>query len=263
MTNVYKLEVMIIDHDGIGEACVKAAIEDARYPNRCIAPSVQSIEVRDIGEWSDDHPLNLRSTADAEFDRLFHADLAQPSHVPDGWKLMPIDPAWEIIEAAFAGRVEVQCVTTQMKARAYMKWGAEQEPFARIAYEAQTGELVQESGFTYLPDLAAGCSVDGFIDGDRLGIVEYKCPISTTHIEYLLGGKLPPKYEPQVTHNMFVTGAQFCDFASFDPRMPEHLQLFIFRVERDDEKMASYEIALRAFLAEVDSLYDRLNKWAD
>jgi len=106
-----------------------------------------------------------------------------------------------------------------------MKWGTEQEPFARIAYEAQTGELVQESGFTYLPDLAAGCSVDGFIDGDRLGIVEYKCPISTTHIEYLLGGKLPPKYEPQVTHNMWVTGAQFCDFASFDPRMPPHLQL--------------------------------------
>ncbi len=143
-----------------------------------------------------------------------------------------------------------------------MKWGTENEPLARIAYEAETGELVQESGFTYLHDMPVGCSVDGFIDGDRLGIVEYKCPLSATHIEYLLGGKLPSAYEPQVLHNMWVTGAAYCDFASFDPRLPEHLQLFIVRVDRDEEKMKAYESELIAFLVEVAQLHDKLSKRA-
>lgn len=101
-----------------------------------------------------------------------------------------------------------------------MLWGTEHEPYARMAFEAETGELVQEAGFAYLPDVAAGCSVDGFV-GD--GIFEAKCPKSATHIKYLMADKLPAEYVPQVTHNLWVTGAAFADFVSFDPRMPEDL----------------------------------------
>ena len=68
---VIKLEITVIDHDRIGADGVKDAIENTRYPNRCIAPHVRSVEVRDIGEWRDDHPLNSTKTADDELQRLF------------------------------------------------------------------------------------------------------------------------------------------------------------------------------------------------
>lgn len=68
---VYKLEVMVIDHDQIGEQGIKETLESTHYPNHCVLPRVKNVEVRDIGEWRDDHPLNLRDSADAEYRRLF------------------------------------------------------------------------------------------------------------------------------------------------------------------------------------------------
>lgn len=68
---VYQLTIRVIDHDDVGAEGIKSVIENARYPNRCIRPEVASVLVRDIGEWSDDHPLNRRSTAEAEWGRLF------------------------------------------------------------------------------------------------------------------------------------------------------------------------------------------------
>jgi len=142
-----------------------------------------------------------------------------------------------------------------------MEWGTAQEPFSRMAFEAATGLLVQEAGFAYLPDIQAGCSVDGFIDDDgRKGLFETKSPKSATHVNYLLAGRLPPQYEPQVTFNMWITGARFADFASFDPRMPEGLQLFRIRVERDDKRIAEIQDEVTAFLAEVDTLVAKLNE---
>jgi len=79
---VFKLEIYVVDMDEVGADGIKDVIENARYPNRCIAPEVKSIEVRDIGEWTDDHPLNITSTADAELARLF----ATPSPAPKGEK---------------------------------------------------------------------------------------------------------------------------------------------------------------------------------
>jgi predicted phage-related endonuclease len=140
-----------------------------------------------------------------------------------------------------------------------MIWGTEQEPYARIAYEAATGSLVREAGFAYLPDIMAGCSVDGFVED---GILECKCPKSATHINYLLAGKVPPAHEPQINHNLWITGAQFADFVSFDPRLPEHLQFFHIRVRRDESTIKAHEAEVLAFLAEVDSVVDRLNKRA-
>lgn len=68
---VHKIEIMVIDFDKVGAKEIKEVIENTRYPNRCINPHVKSIQTVDIGEWDDDHPLNYRATADAEYQRLF------------------------------------------------------------------------------------------------------------------------------------------------------------------------------------------------
>lgn len=144
-----------------------------------------------------------------------------------------------------------------------MQWGTEQEPFARMAYEIATSAIVKEAGFAYLPEIAAGCSVDGFIDdGGVMGLLECKCPKSATHIGYLQAGKLPSTYEPQILHNMWVTGAEFADFVSFDPRLPENLQLFRIRVVRDEAKIKAHEAEVMLFLSEVADLETQLRKRA-
>lgn len=144
-----------------------------------------------------------------------------------------------------------------------MRWGTEQEPYARMAYESATGNLVSEMGFIYLLDVMAGCSLDGLIEeGGGTGIFEAKCPSSATHVEYLTAGKLPSEHKPQVIHNVYITGADFADFVSFDPRMPEKLQLFKVRWERNDVEIAEYEAELKAFLAETEALYKRLTELA-
>lgn len=137
-----------------------------------------------------------------------------------------------------------------------MRAGKENEPFARLAYEAQTGELAQEAGFAYLPNMAAGCSVDGFIGDD--GILECKCPNHANHIEYLQRCRIPPEYVPQVTHNLYVTGRQWVDFVSYNPQMPEYAQLLIVRMDRSEAGLPAYELALNKFLGEVGALEEWL-----
>jgi hypothetical protein len=90
------------------------------------------------------------------------------------------------------------------------------------------------------------------------GIIEIKCPKSATHIQYLLDNKVPSKYIPQITHNLWITGAHWADFISFDPRLPEHLQLFICRVNAADLDLATYAEKACAFLAEVETLTNQL-----
>lgn len=146
-----------------------------------------------------------------------------------------------------------------------IQWGKEQEPFSRMAYELQRDLTIEESGFVYLPDLAAGTSVDGFIvDNGRRGFWESKSPKSKNHYAYIKGGVLPAEHTPQVIHGFYVTGAEFCDFQSFDPRMPEKLQTFIVRVEREEvaTQIADYERALLQFLLEVDAEEQQLRRLA-
>jgi hypothetical protein len=174
-------------------------------------------------------------------------------------------------EAAARRNYRVQVVTERLSGQPAeegyvsddMAWGTLQEPFARMAYESATGNVVQEAGFAYLSDIAAGCSVDGFVeDGGRFGLLEVKCPKTATHIDYLLGNALPSKYEPQILHNLWVTGAEFADFVSFDPRLKENLRFFCIRVERDEAKITAHEQAVLKFLAEVDELEQRLMRRA-
>lgn len=134
-----------------------------------------------------------------------------------------------------------------------MQRGTEQEPYARMAFEDSTGLFVSESGFVFLPDIMAGCSVDGFIkDAGKLGLWESKSPKSFTHINYIKAGILPEEYRPQVIHNMWITDAEFADFFSYDSRMPEELQCFHVRIWRDDKEIKEHEQAVLRFLDEVE-----------
>lgn len=137
-----------------------------------------------------------------------------------------------------------------------MQWGNEQEPASRMAYERIRGLDITQSGFVYLPTIAAGTSVDGFVeDAGRRGFWESKSPKSKNHYAYLRGGVLPTEYAPQVVHGFWVTAADFCDFQSFDPRMPEKLQTFITRIERAavEKQIEAHERAVLQFLMEVDA----------
>jgi putative phage-type endonuclease len=140
---------------------------------------------------------------------------------------------------------------------AAMAWGTEQEPAARGAYEARTGLLVQETGFVPHPTIpGAGASPDGLVGDD--GLVEIKCPNTATHIETLLGGSTALKYRDQMMMQMACTGRQWCDFVSFDPRMPANMQLFVVRVLRDDKAIAEMEDEIRKFLAEMEAKLAKL-----
>ena len=139
---------------------------------------------------------------------------------------------------------------------AAMEWGTEQEPFARMAYEAHTGTFVKEEGFVDHPTIEGfGCSPDGII-GE--GLIEIKCPNTATHIETVLENKAPSKYIPQMQCQMACTGAKWCDFVSFDPRVPEDLQLFVVRVDRDQEYIDAMEVEVKQFLSEVLDLFNQL-----
>jgi predicted phage-related endonuclease len=129
--------------------------------------------------------------------------------------------------------------------------GREKEPLAVGVYEAETGSIVQRCGFVSADDLPVGCSLDGYID-DFVGIVEMKCPNSATHLEYMRGGTVPSEYMAQVRHNVWVTGAKWADFVSFDDRFPEDLQLFRVRIAREDLELPAYEDEVMRFLAEVN-----------
>ena len=147
---------------------------------------------------------------------------------------------------------------TEMFSNAAMEWGTEQEPHARAAYSAKTGELVEEVGFIPHHNIpGSGASPDGFV-GDA--IVEFKAPNTATHLEYVLAGKPPEKYVTQMQWQMAVTGAPWCDFVSYDPRLPEHLQLLIVRVPRDETRIAELETEVRKFLAELDEKVKQLEK---
>lgn len=132
-----------------------------------------------------------------------------------------------------------------------MVWGTEQEPNARAAYEAKTGELVVETGFVPHPTIAeSGASPDGLIGLD--GLIEIKCPNTATHIETLLRGDIPNKYMLQMQWQMACTEREWCDFVSYDPRMPENMQLWIKRVQIDRPWLLTIEREVRKFLEELD-----------
>jgi len=140
---------------------------------------------------------------------------------------------------------------------AAMQWGTEKEPQARAAYEFMTDATVIEVGFIdhpHIPD--SGCSPDGLVGDD--GMVEIKCPNTTTHIETLLSGNIDGKYLKQMQFQMACSGRKWCDFVSFDPRMPAEMQLFVKRIDAVRDDVTLIENAINLFLAEVEGTVSKL-----
>lgn len=204
--------------------------------------------------------MNMQSTEAWMLDRCGHATASRLSDVMAKIKTG---------EAATRRKYRIQVVTERLTGRpspsyqsAAMLWGTQTEPEARMAYEAERGVIVRETGFIKHPTLEwFGASPDGLIADD--GMLELKCPESTTHIEWMDGGKVPAEHVPQIQGQMAVTGRQWVDFASYDPRLPEGLQLFIVRVPRDDDYIKGLEAGVVGFLSEVDAVITKLLRRAD
>lgn len=137
----------------------------------------------------------------------------------------------------------------------YMEQGAEREVDATGQYEALTGQPVFSVGFLQHPELAAGVSLDGYVGElkEPEGIIEIKCPIPATHLEYLETGVVPGDYLKQITHALWITGAQWCDWMSFNPDFPEPLRSKVVRVMAEWIDLPAYDGLVRAFLREVDA----------
>lgn len=156
-----------------------------------------------------------------------------------------------------------QLVTERLTGRAQdsfvsvdMQRGIDVEPLAKAAYQA-SHELTDDVGFVKHPLIRwFGASPDALVGTD--GLVEIKCPRSTTHLEYIQAGKPPTKYIPQMLAQLSCTQRKWVDFVSFDDRFPEHLQLFVVRFEPTAEDIEKFENKVKEFLSEVDNLMEKL-----
>jgi putative phage-type endonuclease len=148
---------------------------------------------------------------------------------------------------------------TESFTNAAMAWGVENECFARSKYESVFNLFVEEVPFINHPTIEwFGASPDGLVGSE--GLLEIKAPNSKQHIKYLNDGKPPSKYIPQMMSQMACTGRKWCDFVSFDPRMPEGLDFFVVRLERDEEYIKAMEAEVQQFLNEVEAELSQLRK---
>lgn len=156
---------------------------------------------------------------------------------------------WQLVTERING-VPVDSPTSQA-----MAWGSDVEPFARQAYEAETGNVVEECGFIKRPDLPwVGVSVDGLVDAD--GTIEMKCPKdSVVHMQTWANG-VPEEHYAQIQGGLWVTGRMWCDFISYDPRAAEPARLYVKRVHRDPAFIDNLAEQVKTFLADVDRMTD-------
>lgn len=142
-----------------------------------------------------------------------------------------------------------------------MRWGKEQEPFARAAYEVAADVLVDQVGLVLHPSIdRAAASPDGIVGPD--GVLEIKAPKTATHLQYLLDARVPPKYEPQIMWQLACTGRAWADFVSYDPRLPEKMRLFVARLPRNEERIKELEREVIGFLVDVDRMLETVRRFA-
>ena len=169
---------------------------------------------------------------------------------------------WGASRANLRAKLVVERLTGQQEesfTSAAMQWGVDKEEKARTAYSFLTGRNVVEVGLYKHPTIIGShASPDGLVDDD--GCLEIKCPNSATHIETLKSNQVAHKYLLQMQWQMACADRQWCDFVSFDPRMPDHLMLYVQRIERDNDMLATLESEVRVFLAEVDEDVKALSK---
>jgi putative phage-type endonuclease len=151
---------------------------------------------------------------------------------------------WQLVCERLTGLKEETYTNTSMET------GTEREPLARAAYEHLKGVFVTEVGFIPHPNIEmAGASPDGIVED---GLIEIKCPGQNAHGQTLLSKKAPTKYIPQMQMQMASTNTNWCDFVSYNPTFPDHLQLVVVKVVRDPEYILNMEAEIIKFLAEVD-----------
>lgn len=158
-------------------------------------------------------------------------------------------------------RAEIVCETLTGRAADHyvspaMQWGIDNEIFARNAYEVEVAS-VELVGFALHDTVKKlGASPDGLVGDD--GLAQFKCPTTATHLDYIIAGVVPAEYHWQMLCEMACTERSWCDFVSYDPRLPKRLQLFVRRFERDDARIAAMEAEVEKFLAEVDEQIAKL-----
>jgi hypothetical protein len=161
--------------------------------------------------------------------------------------------------ANYMGELLVERLTGAQSERFVSKemlWGIEKEPDAKAVYEFFYDVTVDACGFFNHPTIAmSGASPDGLIG--EFGLIEVKCPNTATHIEFLLTDEVDLRYRKQMCWQLLCTKRDYCDFASFDPRMPEPLQLRVRRFELKallaDKMVGDLEAEAKVFLAELDA----------
>jgi exodeoxyribonuclease (lambda-induced) len=143
-----------------------------------------------------------------------------------------------------------------------MQHGLDHEGAAKLAYTEVTGNAVLPSGFMLHPTLEyCGATPDGFVGDD--GLIEIKCPRTTTHIAWKLAGVVPEQHRPQMTLQLAVTGRKWCDFVSFDPRCPPRQRVYLIRFEPTAEEIEQVELAAKLFLMETDKLFEQVTAGSD
>lgn len=136
---------------------------------------------------------------------------------------------------------------------AAMQRGIDMEPIARAAYEVETGSVVDEAEFKVHPGYEdIGASPDGLVNND--GLIEIKCPNTAQHVDFLRTGKPDKKYWWQMQCQMACTGRDWCDYVSFDDRMPEALQMAHTRIERDEQAISEMLDECLEFLGELRTI---------
>lgn len=133
-----------------------------------------------------------------------------------------------------------------------MQNGIDREDDAVALYEALTGRFVDRVGFLQHTGLMAGCSPDGVLD-DFHGLVSIKCPKPATHLDFIEGGSIPLDYLRQCTHELYISGAEWIDFLSYQPSFPESLRSRLVRIYAKEIDLKAYDGLLKIFLAEVDA----------
>ena len=150
-------------------------------------------------------------------------------------------------------------LSNEIYTSAAMTWGIEQEAVARLAYMLETGNEVEETGLWLHDSLETGASPDGFVNHD--GLLEIKCPNTATHLETLVTEKVPRQYVAQVQGQLWITERKWCDFVSFDSRLPANAQMIIIRADRDDDYIKELELEVKKFLAEVEEQVKFVNNF--
>jgi putative phage-type endonuclease len=149
-------------------------------------------------------------------------------------------------------------VQEETKTNSLMQWGIDQEPYAIAAYENETGNFVVGTGLIDHPAIKmSGASPDGLVDQD--GQLEVKCPSTQTHLNTILTQEVPSEYVPQITWQLACTRRKWCDFVSYDPRLPEHLQLVVIRVNAEDLDIAGIEQSVIKFNQKIDQIICELD----